>query len=95
MAFNKDGLYRQGQGGYVAALAPNPRLSLWHYATTDAAAAVEAANYFPAKIDQAAAFVKGDVIQVVAAAGGTPVLKAYIVTAVGATACTIAAQTVA
>ncbi len=94
MAFNKDGLFRFGQGGYVAAMEPRPRRSLWSYATTDAASAVEASNYFPAKIGGAEGFWCGDTIEVVSTIDATPVLKRYVVTAVAPAGCTIVKQTV-
>lgn len=66
----------------LAAGTPSDRLAGgWDYATDDAAATVETAGYF----NGARAFLRvGDVITSVMAAGGTPVLKQYVVTAVPA-----------
>lgn len=54
-------------------------VSHYVYATVDAVATVETANYFTDP-----RLRKGDLIDVVAVVGGTPVRKAYVVTAVSA-----------
>lgn len=90
MAYATEGLRRIGYGGSVGNGAGSVR-SLWHYATNDAAATVEAANYFNS---EAAQFTKGDVIEASMVLGGTPVTKRYIVTsATGAATVTVAIQT--
>lgn len=61
--------------------------SLIRYATNDDAATVEAANYFNALVAQVAI---GDVIIASLDLDGTPLAKMYVVTAVSATAVTIA-----
>jgi hypothetical protein len=66
----------------------------WSFVTTDAAATVEAANYFNAQTDMQ----KGDIIDAVMAVGGTPVRKMYVLTAgigSGGAANTIALATTA
>jgi len=64
---------------------------LAHLVTTEAPAAVEAANYF----DSAAGRLpKGSIISAVMSHGGTPVLKFYVVTVNSGSAVTIADQTV-
>lgn len=67
-------------------------LSDWDYATTDAAAAVEAANFFD---PLAARLKKGDMITARLALGGTPVLKNYIVTSNDGSTVVVAKQNVA
>lgn len=66
----------------LAAGTPSDRTAgQWFYATDDAAATVEGAGYW----NGARQFLRvGDVITAVMAAAGTPVLKAYVVTAVPA-----------
>ena len=69
----------------------NVSISLFGYVTPDAAAVVEAANYFN---PGATLLAKGDVIQAVMVIAGTPILKHYVVTsATGATPVTVAIQT--
>ena len=72
--------------------APTSRVvRTWFYATDDAAATVEAANYFNAGYQR---FNKGDVIIASMVNGGTPILKKYIVTSASqATTVVIALQT--
>ena len=88
MPFAQNGLRRMDYGGNNGTVTVN----LFSYTTPDAAAVVEAANYFNAA---AVSFIKGDVIQASMVSGGTPVLKHYIVTsATGASPVTVAIQTV-
>jgi hypothetical protein len=90
MAYKAEGLRRLTYGGAVGNGVGSVR-SVFHYADTDAAATVEAANYFNSAAKD---FVKGDIIKASLALGGTPVLKQYIVTsATGASPVTIALQT--
>jgi len=74
MAYSASGLTRLAGGSGV---------SLWHYTTTDAAATVDAANYFN---DSAGMFSVNDIILAVTASGGTPVIKILYVNAASATA---------
>lgn len=83
MALDTNGLKRQFAKGATASGAPN---SHWTYETADAAATVEAANYFNGAV---ADLLKGDTIQATMAKGGTPVAKHYVVTANSGTAVTI------
>lgn len=64
-------------------------LSHFRYATDDAAATVETAGYFNAA---ASVLGVGDTIDAIMAAGGTPVLKTYVVTVNTGSAVTIALQ---
>lgn len=91
MAFNTNNLRRQGYG---AANAQNAMpVSTFSYVTDDAAAIVEAANYFNAATKE---LRKGDVIEARMAMSGVPVLKEYIVTsATGAAVVTVVLQTAA
>jgi hypothetical protein len=73
MAFDTAGLRRYAYGGRVL----TKTYSLWHYATPDTAATVEAANYFNSATSQ---LRKGDLIEAVMVTGGTPVTKRYVVT---------------
>lgn len=87
MAFAANGLRRCDYGGHNGTNA----VSQFSYTTTDAAATVEAANYFNSAYQQ---FNKGDTIDAVMAVGGTPVRKNYVVTsASGATTVVVALQT--
>lgn len=84
MSYSPRSLIRTGTQAPVGAAdgsAGMAQASMWLYATLDAGATVEAASYFNAARSQLA---KGDVILSVMAQGGTPVLKAYVVTAVPA-----------
>ena len=84
MALDTNGLRRHCVKCNAASGAPN---SHWLYDTTDAAATVEAANYFNGAVTD---LMKGDTIQATMAKGGTPVGKQYVVTANSGTAVTIA-----
>lgn len=86
MAFDKKGLTRTRNGGTSAA---GVTVSEFSYATEDAAAVVEGANYFPGDCGLA----KGDKVSAHMVLGGTPILKHYMVTAVATAGCTIAIQT--
>jgi hypothetical protein len=87
MAFDAKGLTRTRNGGTsVAGIS----VSEFSYATEDAAAIVEGANYFPGSCGLA----KGDKVSAHMALGGTPILKHYMVTAVVPAGCTIVIQTV-
>lgn len=63
MAFSRDGLYQVGPGGN------SPRL--WMYSSTDAFSTIRAADYFLGAINEISL---NDVILVVSATGGTPVV---------------------
>ena len=90
MALDTKGLRRLSHRGAVGN-GDGSVTSAWAYDTSDAAATVEAANYFNGS---AAAFSKGDTIDAVMARSGTPVRKSYVVTsATGAATVTIALQT--
>jgi hypothetical protein len=72
------------------AVAPR-QISVFSYATDDAAAVVEAAGYFN---DARSRLTVGSIIFASMVLGGTPVLKSLIVTAVPATGnVTVALQT--
>lgn len=88
MAYAEVGLRRLTYGGSVGNGAGSVR-SIWHYVTTDAAATVEAANYFNSAYAQ---FTKGDIIHMVAAVGGTPVHKVLVVTSATGAATVVVAQ---
>jgi len=60
-----------------------------YYWTTDAAAAIEAANYFNSAWER---LPKGTRLEAVMVTGGTPVTKTYVVTASSASGVTIAIQ---
>lgn len=75
MAFDPKSLARV----YQVPVAAGDMCSKYVYATPDAAATVEAANYFTDK-----RLKKGDVIEAMMARAGTPVTKTYILTAVNA-----------
>lgn len=92
MAFNLDGFKRLASVGAIGTGTGSVK-ALCTYHTNDDAAAVEAAGYFNslAPNDLRA----GDIIMAGLDIDGTPALKNYIVTAVTATAVTIAAQTTA
>lgn len=90
MAFDIAGLRRLAPRGAVGNGAGSVT-SAWAYDSNDAAATVEAANYFNSAADS---FAKGDTIDAVMARGGTPVRKSYVVTsATGAATVTVALQT--
>lgn len=77
--------------GLASGAQKNALISLYSYATDDAAATVEAAGYFNSARGR---LTVGTVIIASMANAGTPVLKAYVVTAVPATGnVTIALQT--
>ena len=65
----------------------------WDYATDDAPAVVEAAAYFAAAF--ADGLTKGDKIDAVMSVAGTPVRKAYVVTAISDASVTLAVQSTA
>lgn len=77
MAFLNDSLVITGQSAPLATGISNSR-SLYIYPTNDAAAAVETAGYFNGARGRLG---KGDIVLAMMALGGTPVGKAYIVTA--------------
>lgn len=87
MSYNASGLVHVQQGGATAA-GTTKVLREWMYATDDAAATVEAANYFNAA---AGVLTKGDIILASMVRSGTPVGKSYIVTANSGTVVTVAA----
>lgn len=87
MPFDLKGLSRLANFGVVG---NNQPASMWLYVTDDAHATVVAANYFNA---QAQFMRKGDLIDVITAFNGTPLNRRYVVTAVTASAVTIAAVT--
>lgn len=92
MAHETKNLIRIASGGVTGAGA-GVQVSVYLLATADTAAVVEAANYFNAS---AGYLQKGDVILASMVRGGTPVLKAYHVTAVSAAgAVTVALQATA
>lgn len=74
--------------GSTAGAAQSNQSASWRYATDDAAAIVEGGGYFNAAISYGVQ--KGDIIDAVMAVAGTPVRKAYVVTAVSATTVSIA-----
>jgi hypothetical protein len=84
MAYAEVGLRRLTYGGAVSNGAGSVR-SIWHYVTTDAAATVEAANYFNSAYAQFT-------IHMVAAVGGTPVHKVLVVTSATGAATVVVAQ---
>ena len=87
MAFLIAGLRRVDYGGNNTVTSTG----LFHYGTPDAAATVEAANYFNSAT---ALLQKGDVILATMVVTGTPILKQYIVTsATAAATVTVALQT--
>ena len=87
MAFAIGGLRRFDYGGNNGTTSTG----LFAYGTADAAATVEASDYFNSAT---ALLQKGDIIFASMVVGGTPVLKSYIVTsATGAAAVTVALQT--
>jgi hypothetical protein len=88
MAYIEQGLRRMTYGGAVGNGVGSVR-SMWHYVTADAAATVEAANYFNSASSQ---FTKGDKIELVAAVGGTPVSKTLVVTSATGAATVVVAQ---
>lgn len=95
MSFSAKSLARNGVQvpvGSAAGAAGATVLSIFAYATDDAAATVETAGYFN---NARALLTVGDIIlAVMAVGGGTPVLKAYTATAVPASGnVTIARQT--
>lgn len=78
-----------GTTGGAAKSTGNTTLSHFRYCTDDAAATVETAGYFNGA---ARVLAVGDTIAAVMAAGGTPVLKHYVVTANTGSAVTVALQ---
>jgi hypothetical protein len=89
MAFDLKG-FQLRQAGGVCGTTGQYRYTEATYITLDAASAVEAAHYFDSIYQQ---LPVGTLIETVAAAGGTPVRKSYIVTASASTGVTIALQT--
>jgi len=63
-------------------LAGGSGVSLWHYTTADAVAAVNTLDYFA---DSAEKFSVNDIILCVSSSGGTPVVTINYVNAVSAT----------
>lgn len=85
MSFSPRSLSRQNAQvpvGSTAGAAQANQSSLFLYATDDAAATVEAAGYFNSA---RGILSKGDRIDAVMAASGTPATKSYVVTASPAT----------
>lgn len=81
MAFSSRSLSRVSMQVVVGSTAGAPKdnqVSLFLYATDDAAAVVETAGYFNTAREQ---LQKGDQISASLAVSGTPVLKHYVVTA--------------
>lgn len=78
--------------GSTAGAAQSNQSASWRYATDDAAAVVEGANYFLPAFPKG--LQKGDIIDAVMAVSGTPICKNYVVTAASATAVSIAVATV-
>tara|TARA_R100001163_G_C5025856_1_gene167410 strand:- start:93 stop:362 length:270 start_codon:yes stop_codon:yes gene_type:complete len=74
MAYNAANLTRLAGGSGV---------NLWHYTTTDAANTVDTAGYFS---ESANMFNTNDIIFVVTASGGTPVVKIIYANSVTASA---------
>nr|WP_321464004.1 hypothetical protein [uncultured Cohaesibacter sp.] len=91
MAFSLNGFKRIVSVGAIGTGSGSVK-SLCTYHTNDDAAAVETAGYFN---NLAPDLKKGDIILAGLDIDGAPKLKNYIVTAVTATAITIAAQTTA
>ena len=95
MAYATKALVRVSHGvvGLATGAVKNAQISLYHYATDDAAATVETAGYFNG--DRARLNV-GDVIIASMVNAGTPVMKQYAVTAAPKTTgnVTVAIQTV-
>lgn len=92
MPLSLTGLSKIATGGATAS-GRTKMLSLWSYATPDAAAAVESAGYFNGA---AGLLTKGDIIFSSMVRDGTTVLKTYTVASSDGTATvSIAAQTVA
>ncbi len=87
MPFDSKGLRRLSHGGVVGAGSANIQ-SLWHYATNDAAAVVEAANYFNSA---AGSLVVGDIILASIDIDGTPTARKYVVLSNDGTTVAIAA----
>jgi hypothetical protein len=89
MAFDPSALHRLDFMGRVGN-GPGSVKYRYNYATLDTAAAVEAANYFNGAVQELAVGASIDAVMVL---GGTPVRKAYVVTANSGTAVTIALAT--
>jgi len=96
MAFAASGLRLISVGadlplsGTVADTAGQNTQKIWSYVTGDAAATVDGAGYFNSA---GTLLSKGDIIFGVAVVGGTPVLKARVVTAAASGAVSTALQT--
>lgn len=88
MAYAEKGLRRLTHRGAIGN-GDGSVTSHWAYDTNDAAATVEAANYFNSAVG---VLSKGDTIDAVMARSGTPVRKGYVVTANSGTAVTVALQ---
>jgi hypothetical protein len=85
--------------GYLRRIDPGspvgmngPSISVWHLATNETAAQVEAAGYFNAHVD---ALPKGTIIMAAMDVDGTPAFKHYIVTANDGTVVTVGRSVVA
>lgn len=89
MPFAREGLVTRPRG--VTSTGAQPAVDAT-YDTTDAAATVEAANYF---LGAQAQLPKGSTINAAMALGGTPVHKTYVVTVSNATTLTIVLQATA
>jgi hypothetical protein len=95
MAFSPQSLVRIANPAPTGVAAGNltdgRQISTFVYSTDDAAAVVEAANYFNSAT---ARLTKGSIIMASMVAAGTNVLKNYVVTsATGAATVTVALQT--
>lgn len=89
MAFNLTGL---GVVSTTGAIGNGPKTvrKVYHYVTNDDASTVQATGYFNSIWDQ---FSIGDVMLASLDLDGTPVFKAYMITAASASGVTIALQT--
>jgi hypothetical protein len=88
MSYNAKALARQTHGA-ASSMGPGHVSHQWLYRTTDALETVEGAGYFNGAVNRVN---KGDVIDVVAAVGTTPVMKRYVVSAKTGTVVTISAD---
>lgn len=91
MALTLNSLFRIQSGGAQASGRESVG-AVWMYSTTDAKATVEAANYFNGAVGL---LQKGDIILCSTSRGGTPALRALIVTSNNGSAVGIAVQDVA
>lgn len=88
MAYDAKGLRVKSGDGAAAVNTDQYREAT--YITNDAAAVVEAANYFNGAVSR---LVKGTVITALMAFSGTPILKRYVVTSNNGVTVVIALQT--